>query len=80
VARKIIEQAAQELALAVTTVSNALGFSEQPLPLALGGGLLLNEVGYRTQVLQIIRQSQPIASTVLVEQPALSAARAAITL
>jgi N-acetylglucosamine kinase-like BadF-type ATPase len=80
VARKIVQQAAQELALAATTVSNALGFSEQPLALALAGGLLLNRPAYRTQVLQTIRQHQPVVSTVLVEQPALSAARAAITL
>lgn len=80
VARTIVQQAAQELAHAVTTVSNMLGLSEQPLPLALAGGLLLNETDYRAQVLQIIRQHQPVGSIALVEQPALSAARAAINL
>jgi N-acetylglucosamine kinase-like BadF-type ATPase len=79
-ARKIIQHAAEELALAALTVCRALDFSTKPteaIPLALGGGLLLGEVGLRWQVLRRMRRQRAVQS-VLVEQPALSAARAAI--
>ncbi|HEY7123403.1 MAG TPA: BadF/BadG/BcrA/BcrD ATPase family protein [Ktedonobacterales bacterium] len=78
-ASKIIQLAAEELALAALTVCRALDFPDGPVPLALGGGLLIQEVGFRWQVLRRIRRQRPVQS-VLVEQPALSAARAAITL
>ncbi len=78
-ASKIIQLAAEELALAVLTVCRALDFPDEQVPLALGGGLLIQEIGFRWQVLRRIRRQRPVQS-VLVEQPALSAARAAITL
>ncbi len=78
-ASKITQHAAEELALAALTVCRVLDFSGGPVPLALGGGLLLQEVGFRWQVLRRIRRQRPV-KMVLVEQPALSAARAAVTL
>ncbi len=79
-ARQIVQHAAHELALVALTVSNALDFRERRLPLALGGGLLLHEVAFRMQILRRIRHRRPIGPVVIVEQPALSGARAAIRL
>jgi glucosamine kinase len=78
-ASKIIQHAADELALAALTVCRKLDFSDGPVPLALGGGLLVREVGFRWQVLRRVRRQRPV-EVALVEQPALSAARAAIGL
>jgi glucosamine kinase len=78
-AGKIIQLAAEELALAALTVCRALSFPDESVPLALGGGLLVQEVGFRWQVLRRIHRHRQVQS-VLVEQPALSAARAAIAL
>ncbi len=80
VARTIVQQAADELALAVRAVSDALNFSHEPVPLALGGGILLHEPDFRRRVLDRIQNHLPIGPVVTVEQPALSAARAAISL
>jgi N-acetylglucosamine kinase-like BadF-type ATPase len=80
VAATIIQHAAKELALAVNAVCQALGFSNQEIPLALGGGLLINEADFCTQVIHQIRHYQPIGQVALVEHPALTAARAARTL
>jgi glucosamine kinase len=79
-ARQIIQHAASELALAVTTVCAALDFGGGRVPLALGGGLLIHEPGFRNQVLRRIQRRRAIGPVVIVEQPALSAARAAIRL
>lgn len=75
IAQAIIEQAAHELALAVLTVSKALDLPLE-LPLALGGGLLIHKADLRARVLQHIHRQRPTGQVVLVEQPALSAARA----
>lgn len=80
IATAIVQHAAQELALAVRAVSQNLTFPQQEIPLALGGGLLLNEAEFRTQVLQDIHQNQSIKHVVCVAQPALSAARVALRL
>ena len=80
VAATIIQHAARELALAVNAVCQALGFSHQEIPLALGGGLLINEADFCTQVIHQIRHYQPIGHVELVEHPTLTAARAAIHL
>lgn len=80
VASTIMQQAAQELALAVHAVCQVLEFPQQEIPLALGGGLLINEADFCAQVIQQIRHYQPIGHVVLVEQPTLSAARAALHL
>lgn len=77
VAAAILQQAAKELALAVHAVCQQLEFSGQEVPLALGGGLLMNEADFCTQVIQQIRYLQPIGRVVLVSQPTLTAARAA---
>ncbi len=79
-AREIVRQAAHELALSVVTVSDAINARDVPIPLALGGGLLLHESDFRTQVEDRIRQSRAIGRVILVEDPALSAARAALHL
>jgi len=76
----IIHQAANELALLVSTVSKKLKFPYEQIPLALAGGLMFHEPDYRSQVLSCIGRQQTIASVTLVQQPALSAARAAIRL
>ena len=78
VAAAIAQQAAQELALTVRAVCQALEFPQGDIPLALGGGLLINEADFCTQVIQQIRHIQPIGQVVLVSHPALSAARAAL--
>ncbi|MFL5694631.1 MAG: hypothetical protein ACJ795_22785, partial [Ktedonobacteraceae bacterium] len=80
-ARKIIQQAANELALAAVTVGAALSFPSDQLPLALGGGLLVHEKDFRQQVIRRIRRirrQRPNGQVVVVDQPALSAARAAL--
>jgi N-acetylglucosamine kinase-like BadF-type ATPase len=81
VAAAIIQQAARELALSFNAVCQALELPNLELPeipLALGGGLLINEADFCTQVIQHIRHYQPIGQVELVSQPALSAARAAL--
>jgi N-acetylglucosamine kinase-like BadF-type ATPase len=80
VAAAILQQAAKELALAVHAVCQTLEFPNGEVPLALGGGLLINEADFCTQVIQHIRYSQPIGQVVLVNHPTLTAARAAIHL
>ncbi len=78
VAASIAQHAARELALAVNAVCQRLEFPEHEIPLALGGGLLLNEADFCTQVIRHIRHYQPIGQVELVAQPTLSAARAAM--
>lgn len=86
VAREIVRQAAQELALAAITVGAIpcgcppSDDPSAPLPIALGGGLLLHEEDFREQVLDAIRKRRALGQVALVTQPALSAARAAIHL
>lgn len=75
VASEIVRGAAEELALAASAVGQALGFDSTPLPLALGGGLLLHEHAFREEVLQALRRRQELGVVALVEEPALSAAR-----
>lgn len=79
IAREIVRQAAQELALAAITVGTIVEPS-RPLPIALGGGLLLHEEDFREQVLDAIREHRAVGQLALVTQPALSAARAAMHL
>ncbi|MBO0782453.1 MAG: hypothetical protein J2P37_26870 [Ktedonobacteraceae bacterium] len=80
IAEQIIEQGAAELALAVKAVYERLDFAAQPLPLALCGGLLLNEELYRERLLHHLRAILSLGRVVEVQEPALSAARAAINL
>ena len=76
VALEIVEQAADELALLVRTVTPPLS----QLPIVLGGGLLLHDNFLREHVLRRIQQKQTIGPVTQVEHPAFSAACAAITL
>lgn len=79
IAHSLIENAAAELALAALTVSKALDLPTE-LPLALGGGLLLHEPDLRERLLQHIHRQRTTGQVVIVEHPALSAARAMIHL
>lgn len=77
VALAIARRAALELAVAAQTVSRRLGFTAEPLPVALGGGLLIHDELYRQEVLRHLERSQPLGCVAIVREPALSAARAA---
>jgi N-acetylglucosamine kinase-like BadF-type ATPase len=77
VARCILLAAAQELALAVATVASRLHFPGGELPLALAGGLLVNEADFREMTLERIREKRRLGQAAVVRDPALSAARAA---
>ena len=76
VSLEIVDQAAEELALLVHTVAPP----RSQLPIVLGGGLLLHDDFLREHVLYRIQQKQDIGPIIQVEQPAFSAACAAITL
>jgi N-acetylglucosamine kinase-like BadF-type ATPase len=80
VARKIVQQAAGELALAVVALSSILDFTSTRVPLALAGGLLVHETDFRSQVLRRIHRQRSIGQIAVVEHPALSAAHAAVHL
>lgn len=81
VARKIIDEGAQDLALHIAVVAKGLDL-EGRLPLALAGGLLINEHDYRERTLELLQeqQHQEAGQIELVEEPALSGARAIIAL
>jgi len=80
VARELVERAANELVLAALAVSRRLDFAGNPLPLALGGGLLVHEEDFRAQVLRLLGARRPLGQVAIVAEPALSAARAALRL
>lgn len=79
-ARRIVSQAADELALAALTVAARLRLADAPLPLALGGGLLVNDAEYRSAVESRIRAARPVAPVAVVHDTAVSAAQAAARL
>ncbi|GER88225.1 N-acetylglucosamine kinase [Dictyobacter vulcani] len=79
IAQELVQHAISELVLAVKTVARKLDMPlEQPLPLALGGGLLVNELSFQKRFLDLLSSTQTLGEIVLVEYPALSAARAVI--
>lgn len=80
VARRIVADAATELAVAAVAVGDALDFAAVPLPLALAGGLLVNETDYRAMTLRRIRRRRAVGPVAVVADAGLSAARAAIHL
>jgi N-acetylglucosamine kinase-like BadF-type ATPase len=80
VARAIVARAAGEIAQAALVAGDTLQFPDGRLPLALAGGLLVNETAYRAQVLRRIRRRRATGQVVVVAEPALSAARAATRL
>ena len=70
--------AACSLALAAMAVKNKLNFPGEQVALALGGGLLLHEIDFRRLTLHAIEKRLSIGEVALVEEPALSGARAAL--
>ena len=80
VARRIVADAATELARAAIAVGDALGYEGAPLPLALAGGLMVNEADYRAMTLRRIRRRRAVGQVAIVADAALSAARAAVHL
>lgn len=80
VARRITRRATLELARAALTLADRLAFDAAPLPLAFGGSLLLRDPDFRAAVAQAITRRRLTGDVALVEQPALSAARAALRL
>jgi N-acetylglucosamine kinase-like BadF-type ATPase len=74
VARRIVADATSELALAATAVAARLDFGDGGPPLALAGGLLTGEAGYRAMVVRRLRR-RPFGRVHIVDDPALSAAR-----
>lgn len=79
-ARRIVREAAAELALAALAVGEMLVFPDGNLPIALAGGMLIHEADFRATVLRHLRRRRPVGQVALVAEPALSAARAAIHL
>jgi N-acetylglucosamine kinase-like BadF-type ATPase len=79
VARRLVETAAGELALAIVAVADRLTF-DGPMPLALAGGLLTGEAELRDAVVADLAGRRPIGPVEIVHEPATSAARAAIEL
>jgi N-acetylglucosamine kinase-like BadF-type ATPase len=80
VARRITRRAALELASMTIALARRLGYSNTPISIALGGSLLLRDASYRDAVLRAIEKQLQLDVVALVEQPELSAARAAIIL
>jgi N-acetylglucosamine kinase-like BadF-type ATPase len=74
VARAIRRQACAELAQAALGVIDALD-GARPVPLILGGGLLIHERDLRAAVVARIRRRRALGRVTLVKEPALWAAR-----
>ncbi len=79
-AQRIVSQAADELAQAALTVAAKLQLADEPLALALGGGLLVNDAEYRSAVESRIRAVRAVAHVAVVSDTAVSAAQAAARL
>jgi N-acetylmuramic acid 6-phosphate etherase len=79
VARDIVIEAAAELALAAATVARKLGLASQKLPLAVTGGVVLANAGYRDQIVIALKtlavDADPVTS---VTEPAEGAVRIAL--
>jgi len=80
VACGIVDDAARELALAAMAVKHMLDFAGEQVALALGGGLLLHETDFRTKVMNAISERMSMGEVVTVEEPALSGARASLSM
>jgi N-acetylmuramic acid 6-phosphate etherase len=78
VAADITEHGARQLSLAAAAVTRQLNWT-CPVPLALAGGLLLGNPGYRTRVLHALQSMEVRCDPVtLVEEPAAGAIRLAV--
>lgn len=74
IARKIVTDAASELAKAAIAAGSQLVFPDGRLPLALSGGLMTGESEYRAMVVRRIRSRRAVGHVQVVDDPALSAA------
>jgi N-acetylglucosamine kinase-like BadF-type ATPase len=75
VARRIVVDAANELAITALATAGQLDFPG-PVPLALVGSLLIAYPALRAAVVRRIRRRRPVAPVVTVPDPALAAAQA----
>ncbi len=80
VARELVEYAAGEVALCVAAVAKRLELPGNRLPLALTGGILVNQPEFREAVLRRLAEGFELSQVEVVAEPALSGARAAIHL
>ena len=71
VARRILQAAAIDLAVMVTTLAQRLNFAAGQFPLAVAGGVLIHQPSFRADVLA--RIGIPFSSDVLVPCPAVGA-------
>src|SRR5262249_27726189 len=55
VADSIVEHAAREIALAVATAARKLALTGHKLPLAVTGGVILANEGYRTRIVAALK-------------------------
>jgi N-acetylglucosamine kinase-like BadF-type ATPase len=74
VARAIRHHACEELTQAAIVVIDTLDVAD-PVPIILGGGLLIHERDLRTAVVARIRRRRALGRVTLVKEPALWAAR-----
>lgn len=74
-ARRIVRTAARELAHVALAAARSAGPADEPLALALGGGLLVIDAGYRRMVVGRIRRARSLGRVALVAEPALAAAQ-----
>ena len=78
-AAEIAQSAADELALLAVTVGDGLGYRDAPVPLALGGSLLVRDTHFRQRVLAAVTARRQLGPVSCVEDAALAAARAVAT-
>jgi len=78
IARRILADAAGELASAVIAAGNQLALPDGVLPLALTGGLLTGNAEFRRSVLRRIRSRRRVGQISIVTDSALSAARSLV--
>jgi N-acetylmuramic acid 6-phosphate etherase len=79
VARNIVVEAAAELARAAATVARKLAMDKQKLPLALTGGVVLSNAGFREQIVSALQSLGIVADPVTpVAEPAEGAIRIAL--
>jgi N-acetylglucosamine kinase-like BadF-type ATPase len=75
VAAAIITAAASELAHAAIAAGSQLGLDNEPMPLALAGGLMIGHPSFRNEVVRVIRAARPVGQVSVVDDPALRAAQ-----
>ncbi|MBA2276801.1 MAG: hypothetical protein H0W06_03475 [Chloroflexia bacterium] len=78
IANTLLTDAAEALAVTGLAVARRLSFGDD-VPLALAGGLLASVPSLQETVIRHFTVSHPVSTVVVVTDPALSAARAAVT-